>query len=98
MLAKILKSKETALMRTKLSSKGQVLLPRAAREKLNLVSGIQLECSVQGEAIVLKPKRGKIASPKLVQDKITGLIVTKGAGDQPPVSSKSVRQFLANFP
>jgi len=40
-----------------LTSKGQITLPRAVRERLGLKQGDRLEFSVDGEHIVLQPAR-----------------------------------------
>lgn len=39
----------------KVTSKGQVTLPRALREKLNIVEGIYLEATIYQNGILLKP-------------------------------------------
>ena len=45
---------------TKLSSKGQVVIPQEIREELNLEEGAQLAVTAQGDSILLK----KIEMPK----------------------------------
>ncbi len=40
-------------MTTTLSSKGQVVLPQAARRRLGLKPGVKLDCRVDGNEIVL---------------------------------------------
>ena len=45
-------------MKTKLSTKGQIVLPRAIRRGLSLKAGTELLVSVQGDKIVLVPIRG----------------------------------------
>jgi AbrB family looped-hinge helix DNA binding protein len=37
-----------------ISSKGQIAIPKAVRERLNLKAGTELMIDVQGEALVLK--------------------------------------------
>ncbi|MEP0773411.1 MAG: AbrB/MazE/SpoVT family DNA-binding domain-containing protein [Acidobacteriota bacterium] len=41
-------------MRTRVSTKGQVVIPRAAREALGLEQGDELEVRVEGERILLE--------------------------------------------
>jgi AbrB family looped-hinge helix DNA binding protein len=36
------------------SSKGQIAIPKAVRERLNLKAGTELEINVQGESLVMK--------------------------------------------
>ena len=64
-------------MVTTLSSKGQVVLPRLVRAKLNLSPGAKLECEVQGDFIVLKPQAPRSKVHETVDDEISGLRVTK---------------------
>ena len=44
-------------MRTLLSERGQVVIPKKVRESIHLNKGDELEIEVQGDAIVLKPLR-----------------------------------------
>jgi AbrB family looped-hinge helix DNA binding protein len=37
-----------------ISSKGQIAIPKAVRERLNLKAGMQVVIDVQGEALVMK--------------------------------------------
>ena len=37
-----------------ISSKGQIAIPKAVRERLNLQAGTQVSIDVQGEALVMK--------------------------------------------
>ena len=81
-----------------LSSKGQVVLPRVARAKLHLVSGTKFECTIQGDSIVLTPQNLKKSPPQLVEDALTGLIVTQSPPDVGVVTNDEIRNFLAEFP
>ncbi len=38
-----------------ISEQGQIVIPRAVRERLNLKAGTELMIDVQGEALVMKP-------------------------------------------
>ncbi len=85
-------------MNTKVSTKGQVVLPRAIRERMNLRAGDPLEARIEGERIVLIPKRKRSRKAKIVKDPLTGLpILTAGPG-APKLTSKQVAEILAEFP
>lgn len=85
-------------MITTLSSKGQVVLPRAARAKLHLVSGTKLECTIQGDSIVLTPQNVIKSSPQLVKNEMTGLIVTQSPSEIGFVTNDVIRNLLSDFP
>ena len=42
------------MTKTTISSKGQIAIPKAVRERLNLKAGTEISIDVQGEAIVMK--------------------------------------------
>jgi AbrB family looped-hinge helix DNA binding protein len=84
-------------MTTKLSSKGQVVLPKQVRLRLRLRAGMKLLCQVQGHSIVLTPEQPVTQQPRLIQDARSGLRITKS----PPgmtVTNEDVRAALLDFP
>jgi AbrB family looped-hinge helix DNA binding protein len=84
-------------MTTKLSSKGQVVLPKQARMRLHLRAGVKLVCKVQGHSILLTPEHPVSQVPRLIQDPESGLRITKSpAGTR--VTSEDVRAALLDFP
>lgn len=85
-------------MTTILSSKGQVVLPAAARRRLGLKSGTRFTCRVEGNRIVLTPAAVPPGRSSFVKSKLTGLVVTQGATGAPVVTSEQVRALLADFP
>ena len=85
-------------MTTTLSSKGQVVLPKAARDKLRLRSGAKLLCRVRGESIVLIPQGIPASEPRIVRDPKSGLLVTLAPPDHPRITSDHVHAALAGFP
>lgn len=85
-------------METTLSTKGQVVLPRAARQKLALPAGTKFACRVTAGSIILTPKNHAHGKPRLVRDQVTGLTITEGPAGFPPVTSEQVRAALASFP
>jgi AbrB family looped-hinge helix DNA binding protein len=42
------------MTKTTMSSKGQISIPKAVRERLNLKAGTEISIDVQGEALVMK--------------------------------------------
>jgi len=85
-------------MTTTLSSKGQVVLPQAARRRLGLKPGVKLDCRVSGNEIVLTPQGTVTAKPRLTRDKTTGMIVTKAPQGASLITGEQVRALLADFP
>jgi AbrB family looped-hinge helix DNA binding protein len=85
-------------MQTKVSTKGQVVLPGPLRRHLGLRAGDSLDVKLESGRIVLTP-RGKHRHPaRLVTDPVTGLPVLSAGPDAPVLSSKEVEEILANFP
>jgi AbrB family looped-hinge helix DNA binding protein len=85
-------------METKVSTKGQVVLPIQVRRKLGLRTGDPLDTKVEGGRIVLTPHRTRSGKVKIVVDPITGLPVLSAGPNAPVLSSKQVREILAEFP
>ena len=84
-------------MTVTLSSKGQVVLPKLARTRLQLRPGARFVCRVDEDSIMLTLEARSRELPKLILDPVTGLRITKS----PPevkVSSEDVRAALADFP
>ncbi len=88
-------------MRTKLSSKGQVVLPAGLRRQLGLRAGDGLEVGVEDGSIVLRPpRRGRIRA-RITTDPVSGLPVLsagRGAGPHAKLTSRQVKEALAEFP
>jgi AbrB family looped-hinge helix DNA binding protein len=85
-------------MQTKISTKGQVVVPNRIRHKLNLQPGDTLEAKLEGRRIVLTPQRPRPRSARIVQDATTGLPVLRAGSDTPKLTSTQVRELLADFP
>jgi AbrB family looped-hinge helix DNA binding protein len=83
---------------TKVSTKGQVVLPQAIRDKMNLRVGDALEARIEGERIVLIPKKKRSRRGKIVKDPLTGLPVLTAGRGAPKLTSKQVAEILAEFP
>jgi AbrB family looped-hinge helix DNA binding protein len=85
-------------MQTRVSTKGQVVLPGPLRRKLGIQAGDAMEVSVEAGRIVLMPQRKTTRKGKIVVDPMTGLPVLSAAKDAPALSSRDVDEILANFP
>ncbi len=85
-------------MQTRVSTKGQIVLPRRIRERLGLRPGDPLEAAVEGGRIVLTPHRKHSYKFKVIADPLTGLPVISADGDVPVLTSEEVSAILAEFP
>jgi len=85
-------------METKISTKGQVVLPSRLREKLGLRPGDALEVRLDGDSIVLRPRRPRRRKARIIKDPITGLSVLTAGPGAPKLTSKQVAEILADFP
>ena len=85
-------------METKLSTKGQVVLPGPLRRKLGLRAGDSLDVRTEDGSIVLTPRRKRLRKPRIIVDLRTGLPVLTAGPDAPVLTSKDVDEILSNFP
>ena len=85
-------------MRTRVSTKGQVVIPLVVREKLQLRPGDTLETLVEGNRIVLVPLRKRARKGRLIRSPLTGLPVLTAGPNAPRLTSKQVAEILADFP
>jgi len=85
-------------METKLSTKGQIVLPGVIRRRLGLEPGDSVDAEVQSGRIVLTPRKRRFSKAALRVDPITGLPVLSAGTGAPRLSSKQVREILADFP
>jgi AbrB family looped-hinge helix DNA binding protein len=85
-------------MRTKVSTKGQVVLPSRIRLRLGLQPGDSLDAELEGERIILTPRRARRGCALIVKDPVTGLPVLTAGADAAKLTSEQVREILADFP
>jgi len=85
-------------METKVSTKGQVVLPGPLRRRLGLRTGDPLDVDIEAGRIVLTPRTKRPRRIRIIADPVTGLPVLSAGDDAPPLSSKEVEEILANFP
>ncbi len=86
-------------MQTRISTKGQVVLPGPIRRRLGLRAGDPLDVKAEGDRIVLTPQRKRTRrKAKIIIDPVSGLpAVTLGPG-APVLTSKEVEEMLSDFP
>ena len=85
-------------MQTKVSTKGQVVLPGPLRRRLGIRAGDPLEANIEAGSIVLTPRKKRPGQVKVVSDPKTGLPVLSAGRNTPLLSSKEVEEILTNFP
>ena len=85
-------------MQTKVSTKGQVVLPGPIRRKLGLRPGDPLDAKLEGGHIVLTPCQTRSKKVSILVDPLTGLPVLSVGPEALPLTSKQVQEILANFP
>jgi len=85
-------------MHTKLSTKGQVVLPGPLRRRLGIRAGDPLDVHIEAGSIVLTPRKKRPRQGKIVMDRITGLPALSVGSDAPVLSSKEVEEILTNLP
>ena len=85
-------------MQTKVSTKGQVVLPGPIRRRLDIRAGDPLDANIEDGRIVLTPQRKRVHRVKLVTDPITGLPALSAGPNAPTLSSREVEEIMANFP
>ena len=85
-------------MQTKVSTKGQVVLPSRIRNKLGLRPGDPLDASVEGGRIVLTPRKIRSKKMSIIIDPVTGLPVLSAGPNAPTLTSKQVEEILSTFP
>jgi AbrB family looped-hinge helix DNA binding protein len=85
-------------MQTKVSTKGQIVLPGPIRRRLGIRAGDPLEANIEDGRIVLTPVKKHPLKIKTITDPVTGLPVLSAGKDAPVLSSKDVAEILANFP
>ena len=85
-------------MQTRVSTKGQVVLPSPLRRRLGIRAGDPLEANIQSGSIVLTPRKKKPLKAKIIVDPVTGLPALTAGKDAPILTSEMVYEMLAEFP
>ena len=85
-------------METRVSTKGQVVVPSRIRRKLGLQPGDSLEARIEGRTIVLSPRKTRPRKARIIRDPITGLPILTAGARASKLTSAEVREILADFP
>ena len=85
-------------MQTKVSTKGQVVLPVSVRRKLGLRAGDALDVHARNGSVVLTPRKSRRKKARIVIDPMSGLPVLDTGKDSPVLTSEHVEELLKNFP
>ena len=74
------------------------MLPQAIRRKMNLRAGDLLEARIEGERIVLTPRRKRSRRGRIIKDPLTGYPVLTAGKNAPVLTQKEVEDILSEFP
>jgi AbrB family looped-hinge helix DNA binding protein len=85
-------------VQTKVSSKGQVVLPVAIRNKLQIKEGDPLEAKVEGDHILLIPKKRRKFRTWIGKSPLTGMPVLMTEAGAPKITSEWVAKMMEDFP
>ncbi|AIE86893.1 AbrB/MazE/SpoVT family DNA-binding domain-containing protein [Fimbriimonas ginsengisoli] len=85
-------------MITRVSTKGQVVLPNSIRKRLHIRPGDELEVELEGGRVIMTPASVRRGSVEIVRDPITGLPVLTVGADMPTLTSDIVADILSEAP
>lgn len=85
-------------MQTRVSTKGQIVLPKRIRQKLGLRAGDELDAGIEGGTIVLTPRRPRTTKVRVIRDPVTGLPVLSAGRNAPTLTSKEVKDIESSLP
>jgi AbrB family looped-hinge helix DNA binding protein len=87
-------------MRSKVSTKRQLVVPSTVLRKVALRAGDPVDIDVEGERIVVTPKRKtkRKFKAKIIKDPMSGYPVLDTGPDAPVMTNEHVARILADFP
>ena len=85
-------------MQTKVSTKGQVVIPSPLRRRLGIREGDPLDAEIEAGRIVLTPRKKRAFKARIIEDPVTGFPVLDAGPDAPVLTSEMVRDLLTDFP
>jgi AbrB family looped-hinge helix DNA binding protein len=85
-------------MQTKVSTKGQIVLPSPLRRRLGIRAGDRLDVAIEQDRIVLTAPKRPRSTARIIKDPVTGFPVLYAGPDAPVLTSEMVRELLVDFP
>ena len=85
-------------METKVSEKGQVVIPASMRRRLGIKSGDKLKAEVKNGEIVLTPSRKPKYITRMITDPMTGFPVLTSGPNAPVLTNEMIEEILSDFP
>lgn len=85
-------------MQTKVSTKGQIVIPGPLRRRLDIRAGDTLDIAVEKDRIVMTQASKPKYEAHLVKDPVTGFLAIDLGPDAPTLTSEMVRELLTDFP
>jgi AbrB family looped-hinge helix DNA binding protein len=84
-------------METRVSTKGEVVLPGPLRRRMGILAGDLLDIQIEAGRIILTPRKKRPRHVRIIADPVTGLPVLSAGPGAPLLRSKEVEEILANF-
>jgi AbrB family looped-hinge helix DNA binding protein len=85
-------------MQTRVSTKGQIVLPVPLRRKLGIRAGDPLDIAIEKDRIVLTQASKPKYEARIVKNPVTGFIALDLGPDAPILTSEMVKELLTDFP
>ena len=85
-------------MQTRVSTKGQIVIPAPLRRKLGIREGDALDVALERDRIVLTQPRKPKYEARMVEDPVTGFLSIDLGPDAPVLTSEMVKELLTDFP
>jgi AbrB family looped-hinge helix DNA binding protein len=85
-------------MQTKVSTKGQIVLPGPLRRRLGIRAGDTLDIAVEKDRIVMTHASKPKCEARMVKDPVTGFLAIDLGPEAPTLTSEMVRELLTDFP
>lgn len=74
------------------------MIPGPLRRRLGIRPGDPLDARIEGGSVVLTPRAPRRRKARVVIDEATGLPALTAGSGAPVLSTRQVREILANFP
>jgi AbrB family looped-hinge helix DNA binding protein len=85
-------------VQTKVSTKGQIVIPGPLRRRLGIRAGDTLDIAVEEDRIVMTQATKPKYEARMVKDPVTGFLAIDLGPEAPILTSEMVRELLKDFP